>query len=86
MVPALKGLSVIMYLFVKQWSYINELNKLQNLKDLKIQFNPLLEDKTKTHGTIRTLFIAKILSLEICNRTVVSMKNLYFIIFICLCL
>ncbi|ESO94310.1 hypothetical protein LOTGIDRAFT_189635 [Lottia gigantea] len=52
---------------ISDWSSINELGKLKNLKELMFLFNPITESETME--TVRQLQIAKIPTLTLLNRT-----------------
>ncbi|XP_033735723.1 tubulin-specific chaperone E-like [Pecten maximus] len=69
---ALKYLCVN-YNKISEWSSINELNKLKSLKELKMIQNPLLN--TAIPETVRQLIVAKVASLEHCNRTRVTKEE-----------
>ena len=59
-------------LILFQWSSIDELDKLAQFEDFKFRFNPLITDTKESEETIRSLLIAKIGKLSMCNRTEVS--------------
>lgn len=46
-----------------QWQSVEELNRLQNLEDLKMLKNPLIE--TENYNTCIQLFIARIENLKV---------------------
>ncbi|XP_075059418.1 tubulin-specific chaperone E isoform X2 [Mixophyes fleayi] len=53
---------------ISQWSFINQLNKLESLQSLNCQNNSLM-DSEKNPETVRQLIIAKIARLKNLNRT-----------------
>ncbi|CAH1792652.1 unnamed protein product [Owenia fusiformis] len=55
---------------ITEWSNINELNRLQKLEEIKIQFNPLMS--TFNPETVYELFVAKIENLKVFNRSTVT--------------
>lgn len=56
---------------VLKFSTVNELNKLQNLEQLKFNDNAIVECE-KNAKTVRQLIIAKLGGLKVLNRTEVS--------------
>ncbi|XP_011304811.1 tubulin-specific chaperone E [Fopius arisanus] len=64
--PALRQLLLSSNL-IHQWSSITELEKLQNLSDLKFRDNPVL--KAESPETARQLIIARISGLKVLNST-----------------
>ncbi|XP_063773632.1 tubulin-specific chaperone E [Pseudophryne corroboree] len=59
---------------ISQWSFINELNKLQSLQSLTCQNNPIM-DSEKNPETVRQLIIAKIARLKVLNKTEILLKE-----------
>uniref|UniRef100_A0A8D0IPX1 Tubulin-specific chaperone E n=1 Tax=Sus scrofa TaxID=9823 RepID=A0A8D0IPX1_PIG len=57
---------------ISQWSFINELDKLQSLHALSCARNPLTEEGSKDAQTTRQFIIAKIGQLRTLNKCVVS--------------
>ena len=53
-----------------QWKSINELNKLQQLEEIRIVHNPIMD--LATPETVRQMLVAKISTLKMCNRTEVK--------------
>ncbi len=53
-----------------QWGYIDELAKLRSLRELKIYRNPILQ--TATDATVRSIILAKLGGLNLCNRSEVQ--------------
>ncbi|XP_063426904.1 tubulin-specific chaperone E-like [Mytilus trossulus] len=64
--PSLKSLSVN-YNKISEWKSINELNKLQQLEEIRIVHNPIMD--LATPETVRQMLVAKISTLKMCNRT-----------------
>ncbi|XP_015124320.1 tubulin-specific chaperone E isoform X2 [Diachasma alloeum] len=70
--PALKHIHLSSNL-ISDWSSVTELEKLQNLEDLKFRDNPVLN--AESPETARQLIIAKISRLKVLNATEISVKE-----------
>ncbi|XP_047615439.1 tubulin-specific chaperone E [Phacochoerus africanus] len=57
---------------ISQWSFINELDKLQSLHALSCARNPLTEEGSKDAQTTRQFIIAKISQLRTLNKCVIQ--------------
>ncbi|KFQ52309.1 Tubulin-specific chaperone E [Pelecanus crispus] len=75
MFPSLKHLAINDNK-ISQWSSINELDKLPNLRSLQCHNNPIM-DTEKNPETLRQLIIAKISQLEFLNKSEVCDPSCY---------
>lgn len=64
---------VIQNLYLLQWESIAELNKLQNLEDLRFIRNPILG--TETYATCNQIIVAMIANLKV---SILGSRNLKF--------